>query len=543
MSTLHKKSILSKTIQVGTSTALSRVLGVMREVLLGNYLGASPLFDSFITAFKIPNSLRKIFAEGALSASFVPTIVTMMKAGDKNHVNAFMTRSCLVIEGILIALCGLIFWQAEGIIRFIMPGWFVGHESVYLIGFPIPAAWCGFGDPLPQVTTAVLFLRILIAFIVFISSSALLASVLQAVNHFFVPAFSPILLNLFFIAGVLIGWFGGYSPVVLCTFILLGGLLQFLMHLWVYYKLGFGFSAVYDVQADIYFRQVLKKFFPCLLSMSLMEISLFIDTSFASYLPAGSITLIYLANRFMGIALGVFAVAFSTILLPHFSRISTYAPQRLSFYVLESAKFIFWVTIPVVIMMSFFADTIFHTLFSKFSALQAHDAGQILIAFLLGLFFFSLNKIILGVYYALHNTRTPALIAFVSTLINICLNALLMNQYQGMGLALATSCAGIAQTVLLLIFLRIHFGFTIYLSPFINFVRSYCVQLVAFLVPMVGIYYASAWFIAHLFSPQLTHFFLESLGLWFWVGPLCALTFCALFYTRKRFNVQLYFLD
>lgn len=188
---LHKKSILSKTIQVGGSTAISRILGVMREVLLGNYLGPSVLFDSFITAFKIPNSLRKIFAEGALSASFVPTIVTMMKSGDKGHINAFMSRSFIVIEGILIALCTLIFWQAEGVIRAIMPGWFIGHESVHVLGFPLPAAWFGFGQALPQVATAVLFLRILIAFIVFISSSALVASVLQAVNHFFVPAFSP----------------------------------------------------------------------------------------------------------------------------------------------------------------------------------------------------------------------------------------------------------------------------------------------------------------------------------------------------------------
>ncbi|MFI5332722.1 MAG: murein biosynthesis integral membrane protein MurJ [Candidatus Babeliales bacterium] len=543
MSTLHKKSILTKTLQVGGSTAISRLLGVAREVLLGNYLGASALLDAFITAFKIPNSLRKIFAEGALSASFVPTIVTMMKSGDKEHANAFMTRSFVVIEGILIAVCALIFWQAQGVIRGIMPGWFIGHESVSFCGFPIPAAWLGLGEALPQVATAVLFLRILIAFIVFISSSALLASVLQAVNHFFVPAFSPILLNLFFIAGVLIGWLGGYSPVVLCVFILLGGLVQFLMHLWVYCKLGFGFSTAYDAQAEVYFRQVLIKFFPCLLSMSLMEISLFIDTSFASYLPAGSITLIYLANRFMGIALGVFAVAFSTILLPHFSRISTYAPQRLSFYMLEAAKFVFWVTVPVVIMMSFFAGNIFHTLFSKFTEIQAHEAGHILIAFLLGLFFFSLNKILLGVYYALHNTRTPALIAFASTLVNIGFNALLMNYYQGTGLALATSLAGLMQTMLLLLFLRIHFDFKIYAYPFMDFARTYCLQLFVILLPMVGVYYGISWLISSLFSSSLTHFFLNSLGFWFWVGPLCGLSFLIIFYTRKWFKVQLYFLD
>lgn len=526
MSTLHRKSIIQKTIQVGSSTIVSRFFGVAREILLTNYLGASAAFDAFVTAFKIPNSLRKIFAEGALSASFVPTLVAMVRVENREQVNSFLTRSFIIIEGLLFGLCLFIYWQAPAVIHLTAPGWFVG------------------GNPAEQVAYAISFLRILIAFILFVSSSALLAAALQSVNHFFVPAFSPIVLNIFFIAGTLVGWLGGLSPEVLCFFILFGGLVQFLIHLAVYFRLGFGFSLKNDATSDKYLFQVFAKFLPCLFSMSMMEISLFIDTSFASYLPAGSISLIYLGHRFNGIALGVFAVALSTILLPHFSRISTYAPKRLSFYLLEATKLVFWVTVPVVIMMSFFAEKIFHTLFlsSKFTISQVTEAGHILTAFLLGLFFFSLNKIILSIYYSLHNTRTPGFISFAATLLNIGLNMLFITNLKATGLALATTISGITQTLLFILFLRIHFNFRFYFGPFFTFMGRYLVQLVATFSIGWVVYHLFAYVIAKL-PASLAHFFLFGLGFWMWVGPLCGLLFLAIYYLRKRFNVVVYFLE
>ena len=531
-------------MQVGGSTILSRFLGVAREILLTKYLGAGAVLDAFITAFKIPNSLRKIFAEGALSASFIPTLVAMIRAGDKKHVNRFLTRSLIIIEGLLIILCVLIFWKAEGVMRFIVPGWFMGAVSGSFMGIPIPGAWLGEGEPIAQVALAVTFLRILISFIVFISSSALLASALQSVNHFFIPAISSSVLNLFFIAGILLAWGLGLSPILVCIFILLGGLAQFIMHIIVYLQLGFGFSLKSDDQSDIYFKQVLKKFLPCLFSMSMMEISLFIDTSFASYLPAGSVTLIYLGNRFMGIALGVFAVAFSTILLPHFSRVSTYAPRRLSFYVLEATKLIFWVTLPVVIMMGYFSEKIFQTLFlsDKFTLTQVHDAGNILTAFLLGLFFFSLNKILLNVYYALHNTRTPAFISLAAALLNIALNALLITSLQATGLALATTIAAAAQTLLFILFLMLHFNFKLYSKAFLNFAGRYFVQLGLIMAPFWILYKIGLLLCAQL-PARAAHFFVSSLGFWLWVGPLCGLAFLIIYYSRALFKVRVYFLD
>jgi putative peptidoglycan lipid II flippase len=289
----------------------------------------------------------------------------------------------------------------------------------------------------------------------------------------------------------------------------------------------------------------LVKFFPCLLSMSVMEIGIFIDTSFASYLPAGSMSLINYAYRFMGIPLGVFAVSFSTILLPHFSRVSSYAPRRMGYYLLETTKFVYWVTIPAMIIMMFLSEKFFHTLFlsDKFSLAQVHEASQILIAFLVALFFFSLNKILLNIYYSLHVTSIPTIISIVATLLNVILDYVLLTKYKAVGLAAATTLSlGLIQTMLLSIFLFKRFKFKIYFKNFFNFFVRYSVQLLLVLSTAYFVYRLIEQYIA-LLPQALAHFLLYGLGFWFWVGPLCALIMCALFYFRQTFKIELHFLD
>ncbi len=540
---LGKKSIIKKTIEVGISTLLSRFLGIWREMLTVQFLGDKILLDAFTTAFKVPNSLRKIFAEGALSAAFIPTLVRMKKKGETEQINRLMTLSFLLIEGVLILLCVLMSWHAEWLVRIIAPGWFVGTETANLFGFPVPAAWAGLGTPIEQVQYAVTFFRILIAFIVFLSSSSLLAGALQSVNHFFVPAFSPVLLNIVWVAGLLIGIYYHLAPASLCYFILLGGLLQFLLHLFVYYKLQFSFERVTEKTWD-YFREIMNKFFPCFFSMSISEISLFIDTSFASYLPEGSIYLIYLANRFMGIPQGVFASAFSTILLPHFSRIHLYAPKRMSFYLLEVTKFVTWVTLPATIVMSFLAEKTFVTLFlsKKFTIDQAAEAKLILIAFLVGLFCLAMNKILLNMYYALHNTRVPAWVSVIGIAVNVVLNFLFVTKLHATGLALATTISAVLQTILFVLFLRIFFGFRFYYGQFFIFFARYAAQLGVILSGAWAIYYAISLWIAT-WPASLANFFLNKIGFWLWVGPLCCIVALLLYMTRHYFKVELHFLD
>jgi putative peptidoglycan lipid II flippase len=517
---LHKKSILKKTFEVGSSTLLSRFFGVAREFLMVRYLGAGALSDAFFTAFKIPNSLRKIFAEGALSAALIPTFVGVVRK-NKEQASSLITLSFLVFEGFLVAICALVMWYAQTVLRFIVPGF--SQE---------------------QIAQTVPFLQILMPFILFVSSSAILAGALQSVGHFFVPAFAPVLLNIVFIAATAVCLYFSWPVEYFCFFIIVGGIVQLIFHIYMYFKLHFSFAPVYsDTWHD--FKKVLIKFFPCLLSMSVMEIGLFVDTSFASYLPAGSMSLINYAYRFMGIPLGVFAVSFSTILLPHFSRVGAYAPRRMSYYLLETTKFVYWVTVPAMILMMFFSEKFFYTLFlsDKFTIAQVYEARNILIAFVVALFFFSLNKILLNIYYGLHVTIIPTIISIIATALNILLDYILLAKYKAVGLAAATTISlGIIQTILLAIFLFWRFKFKIYLKDFMSFFVRYTVQMAIVFSIAYGLYGIIEQYIG-LLPQALAHFLLNGLGFWFWVGPLCGIVMVALFYSRSTFKIKLHFLD
>ncbi len=520
-SSLTRQSIISKTMQVGISTLGSRVLGIIREILTVKYLGAGSAADAFITAWKIPNSLRKIFAEGALSAAFIPMLVKLVKEGKKDEANGLMSLGFIVFEGIVLLLCALVMIYAGQVIWLMAPG---------------------FSED--QIVKTVPYLRILMPFIFFISSGALLAGALQSVNHFFVPAFAPILLNIVFIAALLICIAYGLPIEVLCFFILFGGLLQFLWHLIVFFGLDFSFGSITKKVRKI-FLNVFLKFSNCFLSMSVMELSLLIDTQFASWLPSGSIALVHYANRFMGIPLGVFVTAFSTILLPHFSHIVTYAPKRLSFYLLEATKLIFWVTMPITFLMIFFSQEIFITIFlsDKFPMDKVMQASNILIAFMIGLPFFSMNRILLNLYYALHNTVVPLMVSIIATVANIILNWLLIDYLQAPGLALATVISACVQTLLYVVYLYKYQNFTFYFKNFLQFSFNYMIQLVVVGVPFLCSYYTIYYLIDCYLACWLAQWLLNSVLLWLWVGPLILIAFMALYYLRAIFSIKLYFLD
>lgn len=521
-STHHeKKFILKKTLEVSLATMLSRLLGLARVVLLAKYLGVGIISDAFLAAFRIPNSLRKIFAEGALSAAFIPTIVGVVHEEGVAQASRLMTLAFIFFEGILALLCILIFAGAPWVIKLVAPGFSPEH-----IAYATP------------------YLRILVSFILFISSSALLTGALQSVNHFFIPAMGPVLLNIVFIASLITGLMYGLPVEYLCYGILCGGILLFLMHLIVYFQRGFCFASI-NASAWRSFRLVLTKFAPVLFSMSVMEINLVIDTIFASYLPHGSYTIVEYASRFMGIPLGVFSVAFATILLPHFSRISKQAPERLGFYLRESAKFIFFVTVPATIFMSIFAHDIFSTIFlsSKFSLEHVMVAQYVLIGFLIGLFFFSINKVLLNVYYALHANWIPTLVSIIATILNIGFNFVGAYFLGAPGLALATTCSGAIQAALFTYFLRTKFGFDLQLNQFANFALRYLGQLIL-ITPLImamhtGIKYAIGLFC----SSTVAQFMLTNIGFWLWTGPLCALAAILIITTKRWFGVQLHFVD
>lgn len=517
---MQKKSIMRKTIQIGSSTLTSRFLGIIRDLLMIRFLGVGVVSDAFTVAYRMPNTLRKVFAEGALSAAFLPLFLAALKK-DKREAMSLMSLAFLAFESVLLVICTFMVIFAPQIITFYAPGF--SQE---------------------QIATAVPFLRVLMPLIFFISSSALLAGALQSVGHFFTPAFGPILLNIVFIGGILLCKWAHLPVIYLCLFILCGGFLQFMQHLFAYFSLGLTFGPI-NTKTITDFGTILGKFCWCALSMSVTEISMLIDGQFASFLPTGTVSLMSYAHKFMAIPIGVFAVAFSTILLPYFSRISTYAPKRLNFFLYESAKMVFFVMIPCTCGLIFFAKDIFITIFvsDSFTLEQAHIAGAILAAFGTGLFFFALNKIILNIYYAMHETFIPGIVSALALLVNVIFNLLFIWVLGAFGLALATAIAGACQTILLLYFLRKKFGFHGYLPQFFAFAKNYTIELLAVSAIFLGLYYSASNAINLLLPSKISYFFLQRIGFWMWVGPLCLLCGLLLYLWRKRFGVRLYFLD
>ncbi len=515
---LNKKSILRKTFQVGSLTFLSRVLGIIREMLQVQYFGIGAISDAFITAFKIPNFFRHIFAEGALSASFVPAIVGAVKKERHEEANGLMTISFIFFEGIIFLIYLFVLFRADLVINFIAPG-FSAEQAAH----------------------AIPFLKIMFPFLLFVSSSALLGGALQSVNHFFAPAFAPALWNMVYVSALLIALHLTLPPAFLCFGVLAGGLAWLGLHLFFFFRNGFHFGIITSsvIQA---FRNVLKKFLPCLFGVSIMEINLFIGGMVASYLPKGSVSLLYYGSRFMNIPLGIFAVALSSILLPHFSRMVLYAPKRLSFYLLEVTKFVTWVILPATLVFIFVSHHFFAYILlgNKATDVQITQATGTLMIYLIGLLVFCLNKILLSLFYSVRDTWATTFTSGASALVNLLGDVIALFTFGIYGIAASTVVAGTTMTLLCFYFLKRRHNIKFYAGNYGNFLIRYLMQVAL----GVAIFYYGFVVLQHAaVGSSWERFFAIGAGYWVIVGLLSVAIMGLMFLTRKIFGVRVYFLD
>lgn len=513
---LSKRSILKKATQVGMLTFLSRMLGITREFLMIRYFGPGAALDAFIAAFKLPNFFRHIFAEGALSASFVPAIVKTVKQGNKEEANGLMSISFLFFEGLVLLLYGLVLFKTEWLLLLVAPGF-----SPEQIGYTIP------------------FLRILFSFLFFISSSALLAGALNSVNHFFIPAFATPLWNVVYILTLLVCLAYKLPYTYLCFGIILGAFIQFLAHLIVFLKLGFKFGRI-DAGVVAAFKSVLAKFLPCLFGVSIAELNLFISLSIASYLPQGSISLLHLGSRFAFIPLGMFAVALSSVMLPHFSRLVLYAPKRLNFYLLEVAKFVTWVIVPTMFFIMFCSQELFLFLLgSKATPELVRQGGIILTMYTSGLLFLCVNKILLSMFYALKDTTSTAIASASCAAINIIGDLVGIRYFGAYGIGIANTVAAGAMTVLCFFFLYKKHDLKFYVASYCAFAMRYALQLT-----VVGGLFLALFVGAQRLATAISFgaFFAHGIGFWIVVFPLAAGSMSLLFLTRRYCNIDVYFL-
>jgi len=409
---------------VGMWTTASRVLGFVRDMVIALFLGAGMGADAFFVAFRIPNLLRRLFAEGALSAAFIPIYVdTLHKQGRPEAEK--LARTAFTFTSIILALVTLI-----GIVF-----------SPLIVRVTAP----GFYDEITKFVLTVELTRIMFPYIFFISLVALASGVLNSMGHFAAPAAAPVLLNISMIASVTI--FGAYLGVVpfyaLAWGVVAAGILQLAL------QLPFLWAEGIKLRPDFDFRQpALKKmgilFVPAALGGAVYQINVLIGTILASMLPTGSVSWLYYADRLVELPLGVFAVALGTAVLPSMSRQATNGDiSGLTRSVSFSLRIIAFFTIPASVALIALNEPIVAVLFQrgKFTYLDTQQTAYALNCYTVGLWAFSGLKVATQAFFSLKDTKTPLMVSIIAVTANLALGLILMGPMFHGGIALATSIA------------------------------------------------------------------------------------------------------
>jgi putative peptidoglycan lipid II flippase len=430
--------LLRSSALVGSMTMLSRVLGLVRDVVIAGFVGASANADAFFVAFKIPNFLRRLFAEGAFSQAFVPVLADYKQEGSVEAVRALINRVAGVLGGSLLLI-----------------------TSLSIIAAPLVAALFapGFLDqPLKYKLTSEM-IRITFPYLLLISMTGFCGAILNSFGRFAVPAFTPVFLNLslIFAATVAAPWFA--EPVfALAWGVFFAGFIQLLFQLPSLYRLELLPRPIWDTK-DPGVRRILKLMVPALFGVSVSQINLLLDTVLASFLPTGSVSWLYYSDRLAELPLGVFGIAIATVILPNLS--AHRAAEREGQFSLTldwAVRSILLVGVPAAVALMVLAQPILVTLF-QYGALTADDvwmSSLSLQAYSLGLVAFMLIKVLAPGYYARKDTATPVKIGIIAMVVNMVLNLLFVLPLMyfwnigHMGLALATSVAAFLNAGLLL---------------------------------------------------------------------------------------------
>lgn len=416
---------------------LSRVLGLVRDVMFARFLGAEASADAFYVAFKIPNFLRRLFAEGAFAQAFVPVLSEYRQQGSRAAVQHFVDRiagclgSALVLISVLVVVAAPLFTAVFGM------GFLINNPEKF------------------QLTTDLL--RVTFPYILLISLTGFAGSILNSYDQFAVPAFTPVLLNVSLIVAVAFLSPLFEQPVfALAWGVIAAGMLQlafqipFLMRLGLlpHPKVDWGDEAV---------RKVLKLMAPAMFGVSVGQINLLFDTVLASFLPDGSITWLYFSDRLTELPLGVFGVGIATVVLPSLSRQHAAGTERFSHTLDWALRMILLIGLPAAIALLVLAKPILGALFQygEYLSKDVEMSAYSLRAYSLGLVAFMMIKVLASGYFSRQDTRTPVRIGIIAMVANMVLNLIFVVplhflwQVGHAGLALATSVSAVLNAGLL----------------------------------------------------------------------------------------------
>ena len=436
----EKKHISRATGILTLATMASRVAGLVRDMVVAAIFGAGMVTDAFFVAFTIPNLLRRFFAEGSLTAAFVPTFTDVLHHEGTDEARR-VVRICWTLL-LLVLAC-------VTILGILSSPWLVK-----LIGY-------GFSGTAGKLALTDLLNRLMFPYIFFVSLVALFAGVLNVSGHFLLPALSPVLLNLAMIGSALVLAPRLDEPVTALAYgVLLGGILQFAMQIPVLFRHG------YDLRPDFNFRhsavvRVVKLMLPGILGVAIYQINVVVTRLMASFLEEGSVSWLYYGQRLFEFPQGVFVVSLAQAILPTMSRQA--ASDDLDGF-RESLHFalilIMLVTIPAAVGLVLCNQAVYSLFFMRgsFSAFDVSQSAIALAWYAPGLLFVGLSRVAVPCFYAMKDTRTPVIISFWTLLVNVVSGLLLMQFMGHAGLALALTIASVFNALTLIVLLAKRLG-------------------------------------------------------------------------------------
>jgi len=430
--------LLRSSTLVGVMTMLSRALGLARDIVIAGFVGATANADAFFVAFKVPNFLRRLFAEGAFSQAFVPVLAEYRQRGLREPVRELLDRVAGVLGGSLLMLTALMVVGAPAVTAVFAPG-FVGDAHKYALTSDM--------------------IRITFPYLFLISMTGFCGAVLNSYGRFAVPAFTPVWLNLSLIAAALAGAPLFDEPVfALAWGVMFAGVVQLCFQLPFLYRLELAPRPRWDTRHEGV-RQIGRLMVPALFGVSVSQINLLLDTVLASFLPTGSVSWLYYSDRLTELPLGVFGIAIATVILPRLSGLKAGEDARRFAETLDwGMRVVLLIGFPAGVALILLAEPILVGLF-QYGALTAADvkmASLSLAAYSLGLPAFMLVKVLAPGFYARQDMATPVRIGIGAMLANMALNILLVVPLYlywnvgHVGLALATSLAACLNAGLLL---------------------------------------------------------------------------------------------
>ena len=417
-------------------TAISRLAGYARDALQASMLGASNSTDAFVIAYRIPNLLRRLVAEGALTSAFVPTFARYMKRQDDESMWRFAASVWWVLTVILVLIV------VVGVLA----------SPILVRGL----AW-GYGDESGKMALTIALNRVMWPYIFFISLSALAGAILNALGFFTLPAFTPVLLNLAII-GCALAFRNRFSDpsYAFAVGVLVGGFLQLAVQLPALQRHGFRWGPPHPPDREGV-REVARLMGPRVFGVGITQINLLIDTEFATSLRAGSASFLYYANRVTELTLGIFGISLSTVLLSTLSRAAAEGDRPRVLETLRTAlRLLIFVSLPATVGMIVLRAPIVHVLFerNRFTPEDTILTSTALAAYSVGLLPYAAINVLAAAFYAHRDTRTPVKVGVLTFFLHLGLNVLLRAPMQHVGIALSTSISAFADAWLLAVLLR-----------------------------------------------------------------------------------------